>query len=139
MLEAPGGTGVPELVAIAYPDETLAERAARELRRCEQLLVDQDAASVLICERDGSFRLTTSGRDGESAEWSRFWGAVLGSLLSGEDPAGLGDPFRDHLRHLLRPGASVLLFAAPRPGWERALAALSHFGGEALASPLSRG
>lgn len=129
---------MPELVTIAYEDETVADRAVEELQRCgEGLLVDPDASSVLVCERDGSCQLTTSRRAGATAHWSEFWGALLEDLLSGEGPGAIDVPFRNRLRALLRPGTSMLLLAAPSGGGRRALDALSHFEGRALSHRLA--
>ncbi len=129
---------MPELVAIAYRDETVADRAAEELRRCcEELLIDPDASSVLVCERDGSYRLTTSRRSGAVAHWSKFWGVLLGAIQGSEDSATIELRFRSHLRALLRPGTSMLLLAAPCFGKQRAIDALSHFGGESLSCLLA--
>lgn len=129
---------MPELVAIAYRDETVADQAIQELHRgCDELLMEPDASSVLICERDGSCRLTTSRRAGASAHWSKFWGVLLGALLGGDDAAAIDPLFRGQVRALLRPGTSMLLLAAPRVGKQRVLDALSHFGGEPLTCELA--
>jgi|GEM_PF-4596518 len=54
---------MPELVAIAYEDETAADRAVEEVGRCaEELLIDPDATAVIVCERDGDCLLTISRR-----------------------------------------------------------------------------
>ncbi len=128
---------MPELVAIVYADETVADRAAGELRRCcDDLLVDPDASSVLVCERDGSFQLITSRRAQAVAPWSKFWGVLLGAIQGGEESAGVDAGFRGRLRARLHPGISVLLLAVPQPGKQRVLEAISHFDGEAISSPL---
>lgn len=128
---------MPELVAIAYEDETVADRAIEELHRCDELLVDPDAASVLVCERDGTCRLTISRRAGATTHWTEFWGTLLEALLSDGGPEVIEAPFRARLLELLRPRTSILLLAAPDDGSARALAALSHFEGEALGHPLA--
>ncbi|MBS1676346.1 MAG: hypothetical protein JST08_03070 [Actinobacteria bacterium] len=125
---------MPELVAIAYDDETVADCAIEELRRCgEELGLDPDASAVLVCERDGTCRLTTSRHADAQARWAEFWGAFLEALLSQEDdPAAIDGRFRGRLLPMLRPGASVLLLSMPGGGEERVLRALSHFGGRSL-------
>lgn len=125
---------MPGLVAIAYEDEDVAGLAAEELHRCgEELRLDPDASAVLVCERDGSCRLTISRQAGTQAHWSEFWGAFLEALLSDEDdPLAIDWPFRSLLLPLLRPGTSVLLLSMPGGGEGRALESLSHFGGRAL-------
>jgi len=129
---------MPELVAIAYTDGSAADQAADELRRgSDELHVEPDASSVLVCERDGSCLLTTSRHADATAQWSTFWGVLLGALLSSDTPAAVDARFRGRLQALLRPGTSVLLLAVPREAKVRVLEALSHFGGEALSCELA--
>lgn len=73
-----------QLIAIAYGDETLAGRAAEEVARCiEELPVEPDATSVVVCERDGSVQLTTSRRPGATEHWSRFWSLRVDAVMNG--------------------------------------------------------
>lgn len=126
-----------ELIAIAYRDETTADRAFDELQRsAERLRIDPDAASVLICERDGSCRLTTSRHGGATTHWSAFWGALLEALLDDGRPTAIDGGFRRRLRSLLVPGTSMLLVAAAPTGKHGVLDALSHFGGDAACCAL---
>ncbi|MBS1880649.1 MAG: DUF1269 domain-containing protein [Actinobacteria bacterium] len=128
---------MPELVAITFEDETGADRAAEELGRCrEELLVDPDASAVLVCERDDSCRLTTRRRADATSQWCEFWGAMLDALPSSADPMAMELRFRKRLLAQLRPGSSALLLVAPDGGRERAVEALSHFGGRALSHRL---
>src|SRR5204862_1595678 len=70
---------MPELIAIAYAEETIAAQAAAELeRRADDLPIDPDAIGVIVCERNGCWQLTTSRHPGATARWSKFWGALLG-------------------------------------------------------------
>ncbi|MBS1878980.1 MAG: DUF1269 domain-containing protein [Actinobacteria bacterium] len=127
-----------DLVAISYEDETAAYRAGEELGRCcEELLVDPDASSVLVCGRDGSRLLTIGRRAGGTAHWSKFWGVLVGTLLGDEDSAVIDLTFRKQLRARLRPGTSVLLVATPGVDRHRVLVALSHFGGRAFSCRLA--
>jgi uncharacterized membrane protein len=128
-----------ELVAIAYEDEDVADRAVEELERCgEELLVDADASAVLVCERDGTCRLTISRQAGAAGHWSEFWGSLLEALLGDDHAPGPIEPeFRRRLVRLLRPGTSILLLAVPDGGRGRALEALGHFDGRALGQRLA--
>jgi len=129
---------MPELVAIAYEDETVADRAVEEVHRCsEDILVDPDASSVLVCERDGACRRTISGRAGATTRRPEFWGALLEILLSDDAPIAIETPFQRRLLLLLRPGTSILLMAVPCESKELALDALSHFDGQALSQRLA--
>jgi len=129
---------MPELVAIAYEDETVADRAVEEVHRCGgDLLVDPDASSVLVCARDGACHLTISGRAGATTRWPEFWGTLLEVLLSDDAPAAIETPFQRRLLPRLRPGTSILLMAVPCDAKERVLEALSHFEGHALSHRLA--
>ncbi len=129
---------MPELVAIAYEDETVAARAIAELHRSsEELLIEPDASSVLVRERDGTCRLTTSCHRDLAPAWCAFWGALLGAILGDEASDAVEPRFRHRLLTALAPGSSVLMFAAPLLGKEPILDSLSHFGGEALSGRLA--
>lgn len=131
------GTGMPELVAIAYEEENAAVRAVEELRRCgEEVPIDHDASAVLICARDGRCEMTISTETDATTNWSEFWGALLESVL-GDGPVGIETYFRNELLSRLWPGASMLLLVVPTDRKERVLAAVSHFEGEALSYRLA--
>jgi uncharacterized membrane protein len=122
-----------ELFAIVYPDESSAGRAAEEVERCaEELAIDPDAASTVICEHDGNCRLTTSRRAGATTDWSRFWGILPGLILDGGERPEIDPQFRTGLRRLIRPGTSVLLIAVPAAVRAQVLEALRQFGGTVL-------
>lgn len=125
-------------MAITYEDETRAGRAAEEIGRCaESLLIDPDATSVAICERDGSLRLTTSRRPGATAHWSKFWGVLLGAVMNGNGGAEpLGADFPERLRLALVPGTSVLLLAVATSRRPLVLEVLSPLEGEEITCSL---
>lgn len=125
-----------QLIAIAYGDETLAGRAAEEVARCvEELPVEPDATSVVVCERDGGVQLTTSRRPGATEHWSRFWSLLVDAVMNGgPEAAGLDRTFNARLRRALQPGTSALLIATER---EAALQeALSPFDGQPISCAL---
>jgi uncharacterized membrane protein len=130
---------VPDLIAIAYAEETVAGQAAEELdRRADDLSVDPDAISVIVCERDESCQLITSRHPGGTAGWSKFWGMLLGAVMGEADISGFDPVFRDRIRGMLAPGTSVLFAVVGGVRPERALEALSQYGGTALECPLAR-
>jgi len=129
---------MPELIAITYADEDLAVRAAEEVVRCaNELSVDPDASSVVICGHDGRCRLTTSRRPGPGSPWSGYWSGLLGMLAGGEETTSIEDGFRAGLEARLRPGTSALLLALSPALRGRALDALSHFGGEVVSCEIA--
>src|SRR5204863_6673032 len=100
---------MPDLIAIAYAEETIAAQAAEELeRRADDLPIDPDAIGVIVCERDGSCQLTTSRHPGATAEWSKFWGGLLGVVMGEVEMGGIDASFRQRVKAMLRPGTSVV-------------------------------
>src|SRR4051794_9148668 len=126
---------MPELIAIAYPEETVAGQAAQELRRCAtDLAIDPDAIGVVICERGGRFQLLINRMPDAPAAWSAFWGSLLGRVLDSDVPDAVTERFRDRIKMLLGPGTSALFVAIDDVASETVLAALTQYGREALRS-----
>jgi len=147
---------VAELTAIAYADEVTAARAAREAQRLrEQLAAQSDAIALLVRNKDGVFRSTTSHEplDGHRAAYGMLWaplfallffvpvlgmtvGAALGGLIGSLERAGIDKGFQKRVRELVQPGTSALFLVLdePRP---RALRALDKYGGTLLKTPLA--
>lgn len=128
---------MPELIAIAYTEETVAAQAAAELDRCAaEIPLDPDAIGVIVAEKNGNHQLLTSRHPGATAAWSRFWGVIFGVVMNEEEPSGLDLSFRQQVKGLLRPGSSVLLVVARRAPGKTALAAVSQYGGKPLTCTL---
>jgi uncharacterized membrane protein len=128
---------MPELIAIAYTEETVAPQAAAELERCAaEISLDPDAIGVIVAEKNGNHQLLTSSHPGATAAWSRFWGVTFGVVMNEAEPSGLDLDFRQLVKGLLRPGSSVLLVAVRRPIRDSVLAAVSQYGGTSLTCPL---
>jgi uncharacterized membrane protein len=128
-----------DLIAIAYAEETTAAQAAEELgRRADDLPIDPDAIGVIVCERDGSGLLITSRHPGARAAWSRFWGQLLGVAMSELATSKIDSAFREQIRAALTPGTSILFVVAGRERAERAVEAVSQYGGTPLRCALSR-
>jgi uncharacterized membrane protein len=127
-----------DLIAIAYAEETTAGQAADELgRRADDLPIDPDAIGVIVCERDASCRLITSRHPGATAAWSKFWGLLLGVAMSEFATSGIDAAFREQIRAALTPGTSILFLVAGRERAERAIEAVSQYGGTSLRCALS--
>jgi uncharacterized membrane protein len=124
---------LPELFAVVYPDVYRAGIAVEEVGRCtKELMIDPDGVSTVICEHDGNCELTTSRRPDATADWSRFWGSLLGTILDGGERPAIDRRFRATLRSLLRPGTSALLIVLPVSARGRAREMLRPFGGTVL-------
>jgi uncharacterized membrane protein len=128
---------MPELIAIAYTEETVAAQAAAELDRCApEIPLDPDAIGVIVAEKNGNHQLLTSRHPGATAAWSRFWGVIFGVVMNESEPSEIDLSFRQQVKGLLRPGSSVLLVAVKRVAAETILAAVSQYGGKPLTCPL---
>jgi uncharacterized membrane protein len=145
------------LVAIGYPDESTATRAADEARRlAKDLIIEPDAIAVIIRDKEGKFRVTTSHHAvGGGASWGMFWGLLFGMLffvpfLGMAVGAGLGalmgkvtkgaidKEFESQVRDMLQPGTSALFLVVERVTPDKAVEGLSPFGGTVLKSSLSK-
>src|SRR3712207_7409087 len=71
------------LVAIGYPDETTATAAADEAQRlAKDLIIEPDAIAVIIRDKEGKFKVTTSHHAvAGGAMWGMFWGLLFGMLF----------------------------------------------------------
>jgi uncharacterized membrane protein len=129
---------MPDLIAIAYIEETVAGQAAEELeRRVDDLPIDPDAIGVIVCERDGSCQLTTSRHPGATAAWSKFWGVLLGVVMGEVEMSGIDSSFRKQIKRMLKPGTSILFIVVGRLKPERVMEAVSQYGGTALKCSLA--
>ena len=99
------------LVAIGYDDETTASAAAREVSRLSRYL------GVLY------FGVVVGG---------------LGALLGKVEKSGLDKEFQDQLRDMVQPGTSALFLVVERATPDKAVEAMSKFGGTVLKTSLSK-
>jgi uncharacterized membrane protein len=145
------------LVAIGYDDEGTAAEAAEEVRRLSQdLVIEPDAVAVITRDSKGEYHVTTSHHAvGVGASWGMFWGllfgllffvpvfgmalgAGLGALLGKVEKTGINKEFQDQVREMVKPGTSALFMIVERATPDKAVAALSRFGGTVLKSSLSK-
>jgi uncharacterized membrane protein len=145
------------LVAIGYPDESTAAAAGEEAERlAADLIIEPDAIAVIRRDTSGKFHVTTNHQPvGGGATWGMFWGFLFGILffvpfLGMAVGAGLGalmgkvaknsveKGFQDQVREMVQPGTSALFLVVERATPDRAVEALSRFGGTVLKSSLSK-
>ena len=146
-----------DLIAIGYPDEATAEAAADEARRLAQdLIIQPDAIAVIVRDADGSYHVHTSHHPvGAGATWGMFWGMLFGMLffipvLGMAVGAGMGalmgkftkssidKEFRDQVRDMLQPGTSALFLMVEKVTPDKAVEAMSKYGGTVLKTSLSK-
>ena len=144
------------LVAIGYPDESTAALAADEVHRlAADLIIEPDAVAVVTRDPAGRFHTTTNHHTvAGGATWGMFWGllfgllffvpvlgvavgAGLGALLGKVERTGINAQFQKRVRDMLEPGTSALFLIVRNVTPDKAVAALSRFGGTVLKSSLS--
>ncbi|MEU8816586.1 DUF1269 domain-containing protein [Actinoplanes sp. NPDC048796] len=145
------------LVAIGYPDETTATAASLEANRlAKDLIIQPDAIAVIIRDKEGKFHVTTNHQPvGAGATWGMFWGLLFGVLffipiLGMAIGAGLGaltgkltknaisKEFQERIRDELQPGTSALFLVVEAVTPDKAVEALSQYGGTVIKSSLSK-
>ncbi|MFY9887723.1 MAG: DUF1269 domain-containing protein [Streptosporangiaceae bacterium] len=146
-----------DLIAIGYPDEATAEAAAEEARRlARDLIIEPDAIAVIVRDPDGKYHVHTSHHFvGAGATWGMFWGllfgvlffvpvvgiavgAGLGALMGKVTKSGIDQQFQDQVRALLKPGSSALFLMVEKVTPDKAVEAMSKFGGTVLKTSLSK-
>ena len=146
-----------DLIAIGYPDEATAEEAANEARRLAQdLIIQPDAIAVIERDGEGKYHVHTSHHPvGAGASWGLFWGllfgvlffvpviglavgAGLGALLGKVTKSGIDRQFQDQVRGMLKPGTSALFLMVEKVTPDKAVEAMSKYGGTVLKTSLSK-
>jgi uncharacterized membrane protein len=146
-----------ELIAIGYPDLTTADAAADEARRlAADLIIQPDAIAVIVRDEDGSYHVhTTHHAVGAGATWGMFWGflfgllffipvfgmaigAGMGALMGKFAKTSIDKQFQDQVRGMLQPGTSALFLMLEKVTPDKAVEAMSKYGGTVLKTSLSK-
>ena len=146
-----------ELIAIGYPDEATAEAAADEARRlAHDLIIQPDAIAVIVRDKEGKYHVHTSHHPvSGGAVWGMFWGllfgmlffipvfgmaigAGMGALMGKLGKAGINKEFEEQVRGLVQPGTSCLFLMVEKVTPDKAIEAMSKFGGTVLKTSLSK-
>jgi len=145
-----------DLIAIGYPDETTADAAADEARRlAADLIIQPDAIAVIVRDEYGAYHVhTTHHAVGGGAMWGMFWGflfgllffipvigmavgAGMGALIGKFAKTSIDKRFQDQVRGMLKPGTSALFLMVEKMTPDKAVEAMSKFGGTVLKTSLS--
>jgi uncharacterized membrane protein len=145
------------LIAIGYPDETTATQASDVAQSlAKDLILEADAIAVVRRDREGKYHVTTNHHAvGGGATWGMFWGllfgllffipvfgmavgAGLGALMGKVAKTGIDKEFEEQVREMLQPGTSALFLVIEHVTPDKAVDALSQFGGKVLKSSLSK-
>ena len=145
-----------DLLVIGYDDEETASKAAEEVYRlAHDLIIQPEAVAVIQRDQNGKYKVTTNHHPvEEGATWGMLWGtlfgllffipvfglavgAALGTLFGALERAGINKEFQQEVRDMVGPGTSALFMIVDRVPSDKAVAALSKYGGRVLKSSLS--
>ncbi|HWF73115.1 MAG TPA: DUF1269 domain-containing protein [Solirubrobacteraceae bacterium] len=146
-----------DLIAIGYDDEETAERAAEEVYRlADELVIEPEAVAVIVRDKDGKYKVTTNHHPvAEGTAWGMLWGALFGllffvpfigwavgglfgALFGVLEKVGVEKTFQQRVRDMVQPGTSALFLIVDKVTPDRAIEALSKFGGRVLKTSLSK-
>jgi uncharacterized membrane protein len=144
-----------ELIAIGYPDTVTAHAAADEAERLAQdLIIQPDAIAVIVRKPDGKYKVTTNHHSvGMGTTWGMFWGflfgllffvpvlgmavgAGMGAIMGKITKSGIDKEFESRVRDMLQPGTSALFLILEKVTTDKAVDALSRYGGTVLKTSL---
>jgi uncharacterized membrane protein len=145
------------LIAIGYRDETTAAAAADEARRlAKDLVIHADAIAWIRRDAEGKYHVSTTHHAvGAGAVCGMFWGLLFGAIvfvpvfglaLGGGFGALMGkvtktrmdNEFQDRTGDMVKPGSSALFVVVDMVAPDKAVEAMSRFGGTVLKSSLSK-
>jgi uncharacterized membrane protein len=145
------------LIAIGYPDETTATAAGDEAQRlAKDLIIQPDAIAVIRRDVEGKYHVTTNHHAvGGGATWGMFWGllfgmlffipvfgmaigAGMGALMGKVTKTGIDKQFEEQVRELVQPGTSALFLIVEQATPDKAVEAMSRFGGTVLKTSMSK-
>jgi uncharacterized membrane protein len=146
-----------DLIAIGYHDESTALEAQHEAERLSHdLIIQPDAIAAIVRHKDGKFKVhTTAHQVSGGTAYGMFWGllfgllffvpllgmavgAGLGALMGKIEQSGVDKQFQKEVQDLLQPGSSALFLVVDKVTPDRAVDALSRFGGTVLKTSLSK-
>jgi uncharacterized membrane protein len=145
-----------DLIAIGYDDTTTALQAMDEVERLQSdLIIEADAVAAIIRNPDGKLKTITNQHTvGTGTVSGMFWGmlfgllffvpflgmavgAGMGAIMGKIAKSGIDQQFQDQVRDMLEPGTSALFMVVEKVTPDKAIDALSRFGGKVLKTSLS--
>jgi uncharacterized membrane protein len=147
---------VSDLIVIGYNDMTTASAAMEEAERlAKDLVIEPDAIAAIVRNEDGKFKTTTNAHAvGKGTFGGMFWGllfgilffipflglaigAGLGALFGKASDLGIDKEFEEQVREMMKPGTSALFMVVEKVTPDKAVEALSQYGGTVLKTSLS--
>ena len=145
------------LIAIGYPDETTATAAGDEAERlAKDLIIQPDAIAVIRRDVNGHYHVTTNHHAvAGGTAYGMFWGllfgmlffipvfgmavgAGLGALMGKMTKTGIDKQFQEQVRGLIEPGTSALFLMVEKVTPDKAVEAMSKYGGTVIKTSLSK-
>jgi uncharacterized membrane protein len=120
------------------------------------LLIQADAIAAIVRNDEGKIRVVTNHHMvGAGATWGMFWGllfgmlffvpffgmalgAGMGALMGKVGKSAVDKEFEEQVREMLKPGTSALFMVVEKVTPDKAVEAMSKFGGTVLKSSLSK-
>ena len=146
-----------DLIVIGYDDEETADLAAAEVARLSKdLVVEPEAIAVISRDTEGKYHVKTTHHPvAEGTAWGMFWGALfgllffvpvfglaigaaMGALFGTITKVGIDKEFQQEVRDMVQPGTSALFLVVEKVTPDKAVEALSQYGGTVLKSSLSK-
>jgi uncharacterized membrane protein len=146
-----------DLIAIGYPDEATADAAAAEAQRlARDLIIQPDAIAAIVRDEEGGYHVHTNHHAvGGGATWGMFWGflfgllffipvfgmaigAGMGALMGKMAKTSIDKQFQEQVRDMLKPGTSALFLVLEKVTPDKAVEAMSKYGGTVLKTSLSK-
>src|SRR3984893_6246341 len=146
-----------ELIAIGYPDETTAAQAEKEGERLgPDLIIHTDHLAVIVRDKEGKYHVTTNHHAvAGGASWGMFWGllfgllffvpvfgialgAGFGALMGKLAKSGIDKQFEEQVRGMIPPCTSALFLMVEKVTPDKAVEAMSKYGGTVLKTSLSK-
>jgi uncharacterized membrane protein len=145
-----------DLIAIGYDDTTTAIQAMEEAERLQSdLIIQADAIAAIIRSEDGKLKtITNQHAVGTGTVSGMFWGmlfgllffvpflgmavgAGMGALMGKVAKSGIDKQFQEQVREMLQPGTSALFMVVEKVTPDKAIEAMSKYGGTVLKTSLS--
>ena len=145
-----------DLIAIGYDDTTTALQAMDEVEKLQaDLIIEADAVAAIIRNDEGKYKTVTNQHAvGAGTVGGMFWGmlfgflffvpvlgmavgAGMGAIMGKIAKSGMDEGFQNQVRDMLQPGTSALFIVFEKVTADKALDALSKFGGKVLKTSLS--
>ena len=145
-----------DLIAIGYDDTTTAIQAMEEAERLQgDLIIQADAIAAIIRSEDGKLKTITNQHTvGTGTVSGMFWGmlfgllffvpflgmavgAGMGAVMGKVAKSGIDKQFQEQVRDMLQPGTSALFMIIEKVTPDKAVEAMSKYGGKVLKTSLS--